>query len=359
MTANPASNPTPAADPTTAAASGVPGRPTVMQAPPRPPLLVRRPELFTLGLVVGLCILIAIINPAFVQAQSLVDLARASVVIGLFALGVFVVLAAGGIDVSFTAIAALTMYAVTRQVVAWAPGLPMIAVFAIAVAGGALLGVINGWLVHRLKAPSLIVTIGTQYLFRGILLTFIGTDWITRLPESMDSFGRLPLQTLTSAQGAQIILPAFFLVLPAAALLTAWILNRTLMGRAIYACGGSLPIAERLGYDLRKVHLFVFGYAGALAGAAGIIHVCSNRQANPFDLVGSEIDVIAAVVLGGARITGGTGTVTGTLLGVLLVVVINNSLIMAGVPSTWQRVVVGSLILLAGAFFVVRRRTGA
>lgn len=331
-------------------------RPTTMQAPPRPALLVRRPELFTLALVLGLCIVIGLINPAFVQAQSLVDLARASVVMGLFALGVFVVLAAGGIDVSFTAIAALTMYAVTRQVVAWAPGLPMIAIFLIAVAGGALLGVVNGWLVHRLKAPSLIVTIGTQYLFRGILLTFIGTDWITRLPAAMDQFGRLPLQTLQSAHGTQIVLPAFFLALPAAALLTAWILNRTLMGRAIFACGGSLPIAERLGYDLRKVHLFVFGYAGGLAGAAGIIHVCSNRQANPFDLVGSEIDVIAAVVLGGARITGGSGTVTGTLLGVLLVVVINNSLIMAGVPSTWQRVVVGTLILLAGAFFVIRRR---
>jgi len=312
--------------------------------------------LFTLALLTGLCLLIAVINPAFVQAQSLVDLARASVVMGLFALGVFIILAAGGIDVSFTAIAALTMYSVTRLVVSWFPGLPMAAIFVVAVAGGALLGVLNGWLVHRLKAPSLIVTIGTQYLFRGILLTFIGTDWITRLPDAMDRFGRLPLQTLESAQGRQIILPAFFLVLPAAALLTAWILNRTLMGRAIFACGGKLAIAERLGYDLRKVHLFVFGYAGALAGAAGILHVCSNRQANPFDLVGAEIDVIAAVVLGGARITGGTGTVTGTLLGVLLVVVINNSLIMAGVPSTWQRVVVGSLILLAGAFFVVRGR---
>lgn len=327
-----------------------------LRAPPRPSLLVRRPEVFTLVLLLGLCVLISLINPAFAQPQSLIDLARASVVMGLFALGVFVILAAGGIDVSFTAIAALTMYSVTSLVATYFPTLPMPLIFVIAVAGGALLGLVNGWLVHALRAPSLIVTIGTQYLFRGILLTFIGTDWITRLPDAMDNFGRQPLWTLQSAQGTHIILPAFFLALPIAALLTAWILNRTLMGRAIFACGGSLPIAGRLGYDLRKVHLFVFGYAGALAGAAGIIHVCSNRQANPFDLVGSEIDVIAAVVLGGARITGGTGSVTGTLLGVLLVVVINNSLIMAGVPSTWQRVVVGSLILIAGAFFVVRRR---
>ena len=104
------------------------------------------------------------------------------------------------------------------------------------------------------------------------------------------------------------------------------------------------------------MHLFIFAYTGALAGLAGIIHVCSNRLANPFDLVGMEIDVIAAVVLGGARITGGTGTVTGTLLGVFLVVAINNVLIMTGIPSTWQRVVVGAFILVAGAFFAIRRR---
>ncbi|MBQ1762505.1 MAG: ABC transporter permease, partial [Aquincola sp.] len=108
--------------------------------------------------------------------------------------------------------------------------------------------------------------------------------------------------------------------------------------------------------NVRALHFFIFAYTGALAGVAGMIHVCANRLANPFDLVGMEIDVIAAVVLGGARITGGTGSVLGTLLGVLLVVVINNVLIMAGVPSTWQRVVVGAFILVAGAFFVVRKR---
>ncbi|MFS2128184.1 ABC transporter permease subunit, partial [Pseudomonas sp. Pseusp97] len=90
-----------------------------------------------------------------------------------------------------------------------------------------------------------------------------------------------------------------------------------MMGRAVYAMGGSLAIAERLGYNLRAIHLFVFGYTGMLAGIAGILHVSNNRLANPFDLVGSELDVIAAVILGGARITGGTGTVVGTLLGVV------------------------------------------
>lgn len=331
-------------------------------APPKPwharlrAKLDRRPELFTLFLLVCVCGIVGFINPNFFQVATLFDIARSSVVIGLFALGVFVILAAGGIDVSFTAIAALTMYSLTQFVATRFPSAPLAMIFAMAAIGGGLLGLVNGFLVHQLKAPSLIVTIGTQYLFRGFLLTFIGTIWILNLPEQMDNFGKLALINYTSARGAKVMLPMFFLALPAAALLTWFILNRTLMGRAVFATGGSLAVAERLGYNLRAVHFFIFSYTGALAGVAGLIHVCANRLANPFDIVGMEIDVIAAVVLGGARITGGTGTVTGTLLGVLLVVVINSVLIMAGVPSTWQRVVVGTFILVAGAFFVVRRR---
>jgi simple sugar transport system permease protein len=316
---------------------------------------VNRPAAFTLLLIVALSLVIGSINPVFFQVSTLFDIARACTVTGLFALGVFIVLAAGGIDVSFTAIAALTMYSITKGAMLFAPGTPIAVILLLGAAGGTALGAVNGMLVHWFKAPSLIVTIGTQYLFRGLLLTFIGTVWITVVPPQMESFGQLALIQYQSAQDARVVLPAFALVLVAAAALTWWLLNRTLLGRAVFAIGGSLAIAERLGYKLRTVHLFVFGYAGFLAGLAGVVHVCSNRLANPFDLVGNEIGVIAAVVLGGARITGGSGTVAGTLLGVVLVSLINNTLILAGVPSTWQRVVIGSFILLAGVFFAIRK----
>jgi simple sugar transport system permease protein len=315
----------------------------------------RRPELFTLCLIVALGAVVGGLNPDFFQFSTLFDLARSCTVTGLFALGVYVVLVAGGIDVSFTAIAAFAMYTTTKLVILAWPTAPVALVFVACGAAGALLGTLNGLLVHALKAPSLIVTIGTQYLIRGLLLTYVGTVWLEDLPHPMESFGKLALVEFQSGRGLHVMLPAFVLILLAAAVLTWWILNRTLMGKATFAIGGSLAVAERLGYNLRAVHVFVFAYAGALAGVAGMVHVCSNRLANPFDLVGSEIDVIAAVVLGGARITGGTGTVTGTLLGVLLVVMINNLLIMAGVPSTWQRVVVGGFILVAGSLFVARR----
>ncbi len=319
-------------------------------------LFRRRPELVSLSILVAICVIIATANPTFLQASSLVDMARASVVTGLFALGVFAILAVGGIDVSFTAIAALTMYSLTLFVINIYPTAPVALIICIAIVGGAILGALNGRLVHTLQVPSLIVTIGTQYLFRGVLLAFVGTVWLMELPPQMVDFGKASLLHFDSANGATVSLPLYFLFFPAAAVLTWVMFNKTMMGRAIFATGGNADIAARLGYNQRLVHTFVFAFTGALAGLAGIIHVCANRMANPFDLVGTEIEVIAAVVLGGARITGGTGSVFGTVTGVLLITVVNNSLVLVGIPSTWQRVVGGLFILLAAAFFVKRQK---
>jgi simple sugar transport system permease protein len=123
----------------------------------------------------------------------LFDIVRACTVPGLFALGVMIVLAAGGIDVSFAAIAALSMYSITKLVMAYAPD-TSIALILLAGAGGAIvLDLLNGMLVDWLKAPSLIVTIGIQYLYRGVLLTFIGTDFFMNIPHPMDAFGQLAL----------------------------------------------------------------------------------------------------------------------------------------------------------------------
>ncbi|WP_408121724.1 ABC transporter permease [Caballeronia grimmiae] len=318
--------------------------------------LMRNPEWLTVGLIVVTCLVVGSLNPRFFQLATLFDMLHSATTVSLFALGTLVVLASGGIDVSFTAIAALTMYSITKAVFAWWPECPFALILLAGAVGGVLLGIVNGMLVHRLKAPSLIVTIGTQYLFRGLLLTFVGTQFFMNIPHSMDTFGRLPLFFYHTADGLRAVLPVSVIALVIAAIVTWWLLNRTMMGRGVYAMGGSLAIAERLGYNLRAIHLFVFGYTGLLAGVAGILHVSTNRLANPFDLVGTELDVIAAVILGGARITGGTGTVIGTLLGVVLVTLINSVLILVGVPSTWQKVIIGAFILVAGTLFALGRR---
>ena len=138
-------------------------------------LFARHPELFTLLLIVLVGTVVGSINQNFFQLSTVFDILRSSTVTGLFALGVLIVLAAGGIDVSFTAIAVLTMYAITKAVLGYWPEAPFFLIISCGALIGALLGACNGFLIHRLKAPSLIVTIGTQYLLRGFLLTFVGT----------------------------------------------------------------------------------------------------------------------------------------------------------------------------------------
>lgn len=320
-------------------------------------LMGARPELFTLLLVVITCLIVLAANPDFLQMSNLVDILRASVVRGLFAMGVLVVLASGGIDVSFTAIAAFVMYALTMLVTNWFPEMSIAVILLLAAMGGACFGALNGLLVHKLQAPSLIVTIGTQYVIRSFLLTFVGTALFMNIPSAMDAFGKTSLSTHHAANGVVSVLPATVLVLVVAAFVTWFILERTLMGRAVFAMGGNPSIAERLGINLFKVRIFVFAYAGLLAGIAGVVHVSSNRLANPFDLAGMELEIIAAVVLGGARITGGSGSVIGTLLGVLLITLVSNVLIFVGIPSTLQLAIIGIFILLAGTIFALRNRS--
>jgi simple sugar transport system permease protein len=226
------------------------------------------------------------------------------------------------------------------------PWMPWWAALLIGMGTGACLGAINGFLIAVMGLPTLIVTLGTLSIFRGFMLTFIGQKQITTLPPGMREFGRMMILRGENADGSFYSLHAAFLVTAGAIGLTWFILHRTMLGRQIFAIGGSVESARRIGIDVRGVQFFVYVYVGALAGLAGIIHASMARVANPFDLVGLELSVIAAVVLGGARLAGGHGTLTGTVLGVALIVLVRNSLIVLGIPATWQSVAIGVLILI-------------
>ena len=304
----------------------------------------------------AVCLCVAWASPSFLSLSTLFDLLRNSIVTALFAVGVLLVLASGGIDVSFTAIAAFAMYVGTKAMVAFGMGDSILVAFAVAGAIGLALGLINGFFIATLKLPTLIVTLGTLNVFRGFLLTFVGTQLITAVPMGMRAFSRTMLIRLTEPDGTIVSLPIAFLLVVAVAALTSLILNRTMLGRSIYALGGAPELALRVGVNVARVQYFVYAYVGVLSGVAGIVHASLARVANPFDLVGLELSVIAAVVLGGARLSGGHGTITGTLLGVALIVVINNSLIVLGIPTTWQNVVTGSLILLGTGAPALRAR---
>ena len=310
------------------------------------PQVLRSNEALVAVIIVAFSVVTGIVSPSFFTLANAFDLLRASIVVGILAIGVLVVLLSGGIDVSFTAIAAFSMYAAILFVTSNDLTAHWAVVFAISVGIGTVLGLVNAVFIGWFRLPTLIVTLGTLSLFRGFLLAFVGTRIINVLPPSMREFSRTPLYRVTSPDGVIFSLPLAFVFLVVVVALTWFILRKTMLGRAIYAYGGNPEAAERAGFNILKVRFFVFGYVGALAGLAGIIHVSLARVANPVDLVGQELTVIAAVVLGGASIAGGRGTIVGTLLGIALIVIVSNSLVALGISSSWQRVAVGLLILL-------------
>lgn len=305
-----------------------------------------RNETLVAFIILAFCIVAAIGDPGFVSMATLTDLLRGGIVMGIFAVACLLVLISGGIDVSFTAVAAFTMYATAMVLNAIAPWMPWWGAFLVGMAIGAALGAINGILIAGFGLPTLIVTLGTLSVFRGFMLTFIGQKQITTLPPGMREFGRMMMLRGENADGSFYSLHAAFLVTALSVIVTWAILHRTMLGRQIFAIGGSVESARRIGINVRGVQFAVYVYVGILAGLAGIIHASMARVANPFDLVGLELSVIAAVVLGGARLAGGYGTLTGTLLGVTVIVLVRNSLVVLGIPSTWQSVAVGILILI-------------
>jgi len=309
-------------------------------------IIRRRHELSLAAVLILLAVTIAVINPAFLSLSNLFDLCKSSAVLGIFALGVFIVLLSGGIDISFTAIAAFSMY-VTSSMLPAGASRSAAAAFLCAGCIGLLLGLFNAFFISFYRLPTLIVTLGSASVFRGFLLAFVGTRIVTNLPSGMIEFSKWSLFETALPDGGRTGLSASFLLFIAAAA-AAWALLRyTMLGKGIRALGGNAEAARRVGFNLGRVQFFIYGLVGFLSGVAGLIHACTMRNANPFDLVGMELTVIAAVVLGGADITGGRGTVAGTLLGVALLVTINNSLILLNVPSYWQNVLVGMVIIVS------------
>ncbi len=319
-----------------------------------------RHETILLLVVLGLVGLVSLVNPGFLTFFNMFSILKSSTVVGLFAIGFFIILVTGGLDVSFAAVAIVAMYCTVTIANALFPDLSIWLLFAMSGLIGLFLGAINGLLVIWLKAPSLIITLGTTSLFRGFLLYFVGTDTIRKVPSGMVDFSRTNVLVLTADNGARVGLHVSVIILLAAVALVYFIMRYTTVGRSLYVIGGNRSAAERMGINVPLIEASAYAAAGLLAGIAGLIAGGIIRLANPQTLVGGELDVIAAVVIGGAAITGGRGSVIGVLLGVLLIVITNSSLIALGVSTVWQKVAIGALLLIAiGLPMLVQRKQGA
>lgn len=320
--------------------------------------LLRRNETLVAVTIVVLCLVIGLNNPTFFTVGNLFTLLRGSIVTGIFAMGVLIVIISGGIDVSFTAIGIFALYSTVKLMLHFAPDTPIWAAFIIAALIGLGLGLINAFFIAQFKLPTLIVTLGTLSMFHGFLLFAIGNQIIRDVPPALTDFARAAFIQIPQERGTATLHPSVFLMI--AIMILVWLLLKyTMLGRGIYALGGAPEAAERAGFNVTRIQYFIYGFVGLLSGIAGMTFGSLARQANPQDLVGTELNVIAAVVLGGAYLTGGRGTVIGTILGVILVVIAYNSLILIGVPTVWQRVVIGLIILVGTGIPAIQERRAA
>lgn len=311
--------------------------------------IFKRTETLIALTIAIVCLVVGLLNPVFFTAGNLFDLLRASMVLGIFAMGTLMVIVSGGIDVSFTAIAAFAMYTASKILIAAYPQTPVWLAILLSALIGLGLGLINAFFISRFKLPTLIVTLATLSMFHGFLLFAIGNDILRDAPPSYTEFARSALVRVPTASGGSTALHPAILITVIVTICIWFFLDYTMLGRGIYALGGSRDAAERAGFSIPRIQYTIYGLVGLLAGIGGMIFGALNRQPNPQDIVGTELTVIAAVVLGGASLTGGRGTVLGTILGVILIVILNSSLILIGVPPVWQRVVVGAVILVGTA----------
>jgi simple sugar transport system permease protein len=216
----------------------------------------------------------------------------------------------------------------------------------LAVLIGIALGGFNAIAIAGFGIPTLIATLGTAGIFRGVMLSFIGASFISDIPIGLDKFSTADLVKFESDAGTLVRLHVLVIPVAIITVLVALLLSRTIFGRSVYALGGGAEPTRRLGISVKRTQAKIYMLAGGLSGLAGILYVSLQRKANPYDLAGSELDVIAAVVLGGASIMGGYGTVFGTVLGVLFINMIKNNLVLLGVSSSWQRAAVGVLLVI-------------
>lgn len=289
-----------------------------------------------LASLIVLVVLLSILSPYFLTVNNLFNVFQQITVLAIIALGATMVIVSGGIDLSVGSVAALSgmIAGVTFSQV----GLPMEVSLILALVSGAVAGAVNGLLIVVGKVPPFVATLAMLSVARGLTLVLSNGQPISGFPDWF--------RALTSFDFAGIVPAVVILVLVLYAA-GAWYLKYRPSGRAIYAVGGNEEVARLSGMNVGWVKLRVYMIAGALAGLGGLVLTSRLNSAQPTAGAGLELDVIAAVVIGGTSLSGGVGTVIGTLIGALIIGVLRNGLNLLDVSSFWQQVVIGAVIAAA------------
>ena len=295
------------------------------------------------------CVVAAVRQPAFLSPATLVNLCRAGIFTMCFAICEMVVIVSGGIDVSFPAVGCVAMY-VPMYLYNNGMGVDNVFFFfGVAMLAGLVFGVLNGFLVSYLKLPPLIATLATSSVASGGLIMLLGTREFTTLPPSLEALYSVNLFTFVDPNtGFNYPLTILILVPVILCLVMAYVMRYTMLGRGLYAIGGVSNAARIAGFNVRKLQFIAYIFCGVMASATAMIYTTLMHSSTTTALMGEEMIIIAACVVGGCRLTGGHGGVGGTVLGVLLITLVQNNLNMLGIPTSWQTFAVG-LVLLLGA----------
>lgn len=286
--------------------------------------------------LLAIILVLSIISPSFLTLSNLLNVLRQVSINALIAFGMTFVILTGGIDLSVGSILALSSAIVAHLL---ASGMGFIPALLVGLLVGALLGMFNGLVITQGKVAPFIVTLATMTVYRGLTLVFTDGRPITGLGDDLafQLFGRgyffgIPIPVIT-------MLLTFILL--------HFLLKKTTLGRKTYAIGGNEEAAILAGIRVSRVKWFVYTLAGLLSALAGVILTSRLNSAEPTAGTSYELDAIAAVVLGGTSLSGGKGSIVGTLIGALIIGTLNNGLNLLGVSSFYQLVVKGLVILIA------------
>ena len=297
-----------------------------------------------IGLIL-LCVVFALTSDVFLSLRNGLNVIDQVTTLGILALGMTGVIIIGGIDLSVGSILALSI-----MVLGWLPqdyGVPFPVALLLCVVAGGLCGIVNGLLVTKARLPAFIATLTMMSVARGLAnITTDGQqvvgypDWFTALATDRH------LGVLSATVGLFILLA-----------IAAWVFLRyRATGRHLYAIGGSGEVARLAGIQVQKLTVGVYAVSGLLAGVAAAVMAARLDSSQPSAGLGYELDAIAAVVIGGASLSGGIGSITGTVVGVFIIGVLHNGLNLLGISPFIQQVVIGVVIAVAVTFDTLRRR---
>ena len=303
-----------------------------------------------LVVIIVLMIVISLFNSVFFRLDNLMDILKNASVLGILSCGMLLVVLTGGIDVSVAAITAACTCVCGVFIRDVVNSIPLTIV--VCILFGLTLGLGNGLLISRLKIPPIVATLGTASIIYGLVKYITNGSWITGIPDSFAvDFGQISFFAVNvEGLNRPIGLPVQVIFLIIAIAVTWWLLKYTRFGRSVFAIGGNRESAQRIGYNVRKSEPLIYMYLGGLAGFASVAYVSIMRQVDPNSFVGYELMVIAATVIGGVSINGGYGSVMGAMLGVFLMTILQNGLILMRIPTFWQQIVTGLIIIVVVSF---------